>query len=459
LFHIITKKVKTIPKDFFVLLRDTALLGIAVLVVKLIILGKEMVIARKIGVSADLDIFYLAFMVPMFMVNSVGGAFATSFLPQYVETKKTDNDINDYFSRVVWFLGGCLCLMTLLSVAVFFMLYSSGMVDFRPLYLHYICLLFPVFFFWGLCKLMESRMNVYSRFKIPAMIPCVTHIFIILLLMMDANDPVNMMVWGILIGSITEFSIFLYLSPVRFLSVFGLDKKDRAGFRRSKNSFLDVLFLRHIFQKEIQPILSQFYPMIGGMLLLGGTTIIDNIMAKSLGDGAVSELSYAVKITSAFGALGVMVMGITVFPYFAKKMSDQRLNLAFKKSFFMVMAMLLAILSFITALFMLFSYDIIQLIFEGGVFSAKDTASVASIQRLYMLQIPFFIIGVVASRLIAAAQRNHILMYVSAISLILNIIGNFTFMQWYGVAGIALSTSLMYTISGVTMCVYIAKRL
>jgi putative peptidoglycan lipid II flippase len=50
-------------------------------------------------------------------------------------------------------------------------------------------------------------------------------------------------------------------------------------------------------------------------------------------------------------------------------------------------------------------------------------------------------------RLLSALAKNSALMALSAINLLVNIIGNYVLMQFLGVAGIALSTSIVYAIS------------
>jgi len=46
-----------------------------------------------------------------------------------------------------------------------------------------------------------------------------------------------------------------------------------------------------------------------------------------------------------------------------------------------------------------------------------------------------------------ALKRNSVLMYISGINVVLNIVLNWVFMRYAGVAGIALSTSVVYLVS------------
>jgi putative peptidoglycan lipid II flippase len=94
-----------------------------------------------------------------------------------------------------------------------------------------------------------------------------------------------------------------------------------------------------------------------------------------------------------------------------------------------------------------FSEPIVRLLFQRGAFTEADTQLVAWVQALHLLQVPVVVLGILIVRLISALKANRILMWGAGINLIFNVVSNYVFMKWLGVAGIALSTSLMYLVS------------
>jgi putative peptidoglycan lipid II flippase len=94
-----------------------------------------------------------------------------------------------------------------------------------------------------------------------------------------------------------------------------------------------------------------------------------------------------------------------------------------------------------------FSSPIVSLLFERGAFSEADTRAVAEVQALLALQIPFYVLGMIAVRLLSATSGNRILMWISFGNFAVNIVANYVFMRLWGVAGIALATSLVYVIA------------
>jgi putative peptidoglycan lipid II flippase len=90
---------------------------------------------------------------------------------------------------------------------------------------------------------------------------------------------------------------------------------------------------------------------------------------------------------------------------------------------------------------------IVQLLFQRGSFTASDTQLVAQIQNFYALQIPFYVAVILVVRLINSLQISYLLAWGSGFNLIINILGNYVFMFWLGIKGIALSTSCVICFS------------
>ena len=88
------------------------------------------------------------------------------------------------------------------------------------------------------------------------------------------------------------------------------------------------------------------------------------------------------------------------------------------------------------------SHWLIRLTFQHGVFGPRDTAMVTPVLAMYAIQIPFFVSSRVFYRFLVAMRRSDLIFYCGALNLALDIILNLVLMHWYGVAGIALATSL-----------------
>jgi putative peptidoglycan lipid II flippase len=97
------------------------------------------------------------------------------------------------------------------------------------------------------------------------------------------------------------------------------------------------------------------------------------------------------------------------------------------------------------------SHPLIRLIFQRGAFTSVDTDLVSRVQMCYFIQIPFYMCGMLFVRFLSSIRRNDVLMYGSAISLALDVSLNLILMRKMGVAGIALSTSMVYVLAFVIL--------
>jgi putative peptidoglycan lipid II flippase len=72
---------------------------------------------------------------------------------------------------------------------------------------------------------------------------------------------------------------------------------------------------------------------------------------------------------------------------------------------------------------------------------------VARTEAWLAIEIPFYVLATLGVRLVSALKRNGILMAFAVWNTVLNAVLNWVLMRRYGVAGIALSTSIVYIVS------------
>ena len=104
-----------------------------------------------------------------------------------------------------------------------------------------------------------------------------------------------------------------------------------------------------------------------------------------------------------------------------------------------------------------YSEPLVRLLLQRGAFAASDTNLVAAVQRLALLQIPFYVLAAPLVRMVSALKANRTLLSGAALHLSVNAVLDFVLMRWLGVAGIGLAVSitaaiyLCYLISVVSM--------
>jgi putative peptidoglycan lipid II flippase len=202
----------------------------------------------------------------------------------------------------------------------------------------------------------------------------------------------------------------------------------------------------HGLTPPMKKVINQYMPMVAGAFLMSSTSLVNQSMAAMLGPGSVSAFNYGTKVVALVLGIGSISLSTAVFPHFShmvgvKDWSGVRHTLK-TYSYLIVFATVPLAVGLVY-----FSEPLVRLFFERGAFTSGDTYLVSQVQVLFLLQVPFYFLSILIVRLISSLQANHILLWGAVISLPLSVILNYLFMQWLGVAGIALSTSMVYFVS------------
>jgi putative peptidoglycan lipid II flippase len=106
-----------------------------------------------------------------------------------------------------------------------------------------------------------------------------------------------------------------------------------------------------------------------------------------------------------------------------------------------------------------FSDWLVAQLFERGAFTAIDTVHVAEVQKYYSLQLTFQLAGVLLVRMLSALGKNRVILAVAMFNFLANILLNWIFMQFLGIAGIALATSVVLFISSLFCGAFVWRSL
>lgn len=429
-----TWRVKSVNRRIFSAIITVG--GLTVLV-KVAATGKELFVAYKFGTSDALDAYLIAFLLPSFAINVIAGSFSAALIPTFIHVREREGReaAQRLFSNVmVWSSGFLLTVSGLLALSAPYILPFLGS-GFGPEKLELTRKLFyfllPILSINGITKIWASILNSGERFALAALAPIITPVVIIIVLLTKGST------WGIYSLAIGTVGGFILEA--------GLLSK---GIKRHGFSMVPRW---HGINPAMKQVLNQYMPMLAGALLISSTNLVDQSMAAILGPGSVSSLSYGNKLVVLILSLGTMAIGSATLPYYSNLVAKQDWN-GITQIIKRYGTVILWTTIPLTIIIVVWSDDLVRVIFGRGAFSREDVNLVAKIQTMYAFQIPFYMIGTLIVRVIFAVRKNQYLYGVFCVSLISNILLNYLFMQWIGVAGIALSTSFVYVIN---LCFYI----
>lgn len=416
------------------------LVGFLTLLIKFLGFYKETFIAKYLGLSLSLDTFILASLIPAFINNVFVTSFKNVFIPNYVVEINTKNNVGS-FQTIGFCITAVICLFfasiafitTDYLLEILFPGHEKSYYDLVRQQFYYV---FPCIFLWGFSSLLGGLLNVGNEFKFASLGGIFTPIAIILCLIFSQRSMgSNVLAIGTLIGASSGFLYFVVISKIKKVLTL------------SKPNFQN---------KNVRVMIKQLPAKMTSSLLTGLLDVTDSFFAAQLIVGSLSALSYAKKIP-AF-AVGIIIVALSnvLLPHFSKKVISDK-NGAFKTLFkftrlLFIATVVISILGIMTSTFF------VELFFEKNEFTKEDTLLVASIQKIFLLYIPFKICGTVLVNFITSINKNNFLALVSLISVVLNVVFNIFFIQYYGLLGIAISTTLVVAIRSFLLFGYVIKH-
>ncbi|MBB5037851.1 murein biosynthesis integral membrane protein MurJ [Prosthecobacter dejongeii] len=409
---------------------------------------KDAAIARQFGTGDALDAFLVSFGLLTFLAALVGGGLPESFLPVYVES--AHRGIRRRALRLA-VQSSILHAATLglLAFAVYFIapyFVSWATRGFNPekqaLAVSLLRQLLPFMVCFGLSYQFSAWLRADKRFIVATSAPTLIPMTIIGLLIYDGDRAtVATLVTGTVAGAA------LHLMVLLGTLLHGLPRQRR--------------FWKGCW-KLWEPKLGRICRHTAHFLFAGGifssSVVVDQTMAAWLPPGSVAVLGYTEKICGIILAVTVAPSCDVLFPYFADKVA-RRDWLGVKHQLWVSAGAILALALPAVLMLCWLAPWVVSLLFQRGSFTSEDTLRVAEVLRFAALQIPFYIVGSLASRVVVAMQATHFIIWISVIGLIGNAGLNWVLMKNMGAAGIALSTVLIQMTSAVLACLYVLRQI
>ncbi|MDC0667347.1 murein biosynthesis integral membrane protein MurJ [Nannocystis radixulma] len=191
----------------------------------------------------------------------------------------------------------------------------------------------------------------------------------------------------------------------------------------------------------IRRIVALMLPAIVGVAAVQLNVFVNTRFAASLGDGAVAQVEYAFRIFFLpIGVFGVALATVTMTQVSEEAARGDRSRLIARTGEGLSAAWLLTSAS--TVGLVLLAHPIVSLIYEGGRFSAAESAAVALILQAYAIGLaPYSMVKIVAPAFYSI-DRPRVPLMASLASVAANIGFNAFTYERLGPAGLALGTSI-----------------
>ncbi|WP_437395695.1 murein biosynthesis integral membrane protein MurJ [Flagellimonas lutimaris] len=421
------------------LVKNILLVGGITFGVKILGFFKELIIAYFIGLSELIDTYLLAFLIPGFISTIFLGPYKSVFIPNFLIAKEQGEDISFFLGKTLsisFYTSLVLVLVTFLVSDVFVeFLYQGHTSEYYQLIKNQLYFLLPCITIWAITSVLNGLLNIYKEFFWSSLSGIFTPIATIFFLLFFRNTFGELVLAiGTFIGS---FINLIYLVILCY-------RKDilKLRFRSGRTS-------------SISEMIKQIPVKIASALINGLNEPVDKYFSAQLTIGSVSALNYANKLPAFAIGIFAIAIGNVVLPHFSS-LAVKSHSLALKgmkkmSSIVFIAGLMIALAMFISSEFL------ISLLFERNEFKPEDTQFVFPIQQMFVLQIPFYAVGIIFNRFLTSINKNNFLVISSIISLALNIALNTVFIDLMGVSGLALATSIVSLTNTVVIFIYISR--
>lgn len=405
--------------------------GFTVLV-KLVAAAKEMAIAYQFGTSDELDAFLIAFLVPQFAINMIGGSLNLSLIPTYVQVREQEGQRaaqRVLSSVMVLSVGFLVALSVVLALTASYILplVASGFASEKLALTHslYYLLLFTLALS-GLATTWGAILNAENQFALVAVVPMATSIVtVIVVVAMAKHWGSYALVVGTVGGALIEVGLLGW----------GLTREGVSLVPRWCGT-----------SPAVKQVLKQYAPLVAAAFLMGSSGMVSQSMAAMLGPGSVSALAYGSKVTNLMLGVGAVAVSTAVLPHFSRMVTvmDWR---GLHHTLGTYSRLLLFVALPVTLALSYYSELVVAALFQRGAFTEADVYRVGQVQSMYLLQVPLYLLGMLFVYLLSALKANQVMLWGNLINLPVCIVLSYVLMQRFGVVGIALATSAMYCIS------------
>ena len=410
------------------LVKNMITVGVITLVIKVIAFYKETMIAGSFGLSEVLDTFLIAILVPSFIQSIFINSLKNIFIPNYISDIKSGGTKSS-FQAVIFLIAFGICAVSViiayLSTDVFIhLIYPGHTPEYYQLIKDQLFYVLPCLFFWGISSVLHGLLEIENRFLI-ATISDIFPLLIMIFFLIFLKDELGYLVLakGTLTGSIVGFFFLLF---------FTIKYKD---LELSKPKMND----------NVKLMVRQLPPKISSSFLTALNNYVDQFFAAQLVAGSIAAISYGIRIPSFGITIVIMALGSVLLPHFSRLVNED-IKSAYRHLFKTLKIVVIA--GSVVVVIAIFMSDwIIEILFERDKFTHEDTLKVSLIQKIIFVHVPFYLCTLIIVKFLTSINKNSFMAWISLANLVINLVLNFIFVKYYGVYGLAISTSMVLIIS------------
>lgn len=405
--------------------------------------ASQVVIAWFFGVGVEMDAFFTAMVVPLYLELVLLGGLSFVFIPAFVryEIEGKEEDAWSLVGTFFWLVAAVLTVVGI-GGSIFahdiIDLSAPGLdADKAALAATMLSILMFSVPLSGLASMTQGVANARNSYFLPAVSPAVGALGNVLVMLLFSNmlGPL-VLPCGLVVSVALRWG--LNVTPV---------------LRRGWNKLLPL------HDERVRELARLMWPFILFNILTRCTPLLERYFASGLPDGDLSYLGYATKVTTIIMNVMGNAIGVAILPTMARayaESGDEGLSRQTEYAFRLSAAVGLPAVLLLSAT----SVPLISVMFERGAFLPADTLSVSRIIPIMLLGSVFFrMLGNVAARTLYVTKDTLTGPLSAAATAVLYVfMAGFLVEQW-GYIGLAWAQPIQLGLALIVVWVVMFRRL
>lgn len=417
--------------------------GFGAVIYGIALIAMDVLLASKYGTGSQAAVYQAAYQLPSTLISTLsGGVIFGILIPLFVNAGMREHHPNAQI--LLSQVSGFVLFSLLLVVVVLFILapYTATLLayGFKPALQAQVSTvmrwMLPILILHGLASVASAGLLALNKVTIVNLLPAVVPLAGILTMPFWGGQGARWVAWGYLAGTVVLAGLLML-------------RLGNAGYRVLPPARSDVIFVKkmcHLFGTSVLA-----YVMLG--LLLP----INLAFAGKLSAQDLSVFAYATKLVLLALAFITTIINSVGLPYFSDLVQKKSsVNIWPKMRQMIGYVFLLGLgLAFI---WQALAYWVVKLIYENGQFSTENVRAVAAVQRIFVLQIPFYLVGIVCWRGLNAFMLWKPLVWASLAAIVVDIVANETLRNFHA-SGVASSYVIAIAVWSVVLFFYLRKHM
>ncbi len=415
------------------------------LVIKALSFLKDAIIASNLGATALSDAFYVSIELLMLFSTFIRSPFSAAYLPIATD----EFFVCDKYEKKSFF-GSIYGAM--FAIGVLIMVVEFGALDWiirfsvpgfstetKALLRILMILQLPIVPLSMVGAVNDGNLRLLNKFGSLEISNSIIPLIYIMYFVLFRNSITPKGLAYCAVGAYLATFIFKYLIIVNN----GINYKWKATWWRTQT---------------IKPIWKAMIPFLLATSVKEINSFVDKLVASLLDEGSITIQTYASKITLTEVGIIATAISMVVFSVASKQNTGDDLE-GLKKTLIEGMSFICTLIIPMCVLTIVFSKDIIQVLFGRGEFSVENVKVTALTMSIYAVGMLGAGIEDVLTRIMHATKHRKYPAIISSISVLANTGLNLLLYKQWGVYGLAFATSLVMLLKIPAYMIYTDKRI